>query len=62
MSYFKDICLLKAPQYFELPHPFVVSDLTELCYLASVVKDDVNSIAYLQITIIIKFTKLFQNF
>lgn len=44
MGYFKNICLLKAPQYFELPHPIVISDLTELCYLASMVKDEVNSV------------------
>ena len=44
MGYFKNICLLKAPQYFEFPHPLVGSDLTEICYLASMVKDDVNSV------------------
>ncbi len=45
MGHFENICLLKAPQYFENPHPFAGSDLTEICYLASVVESDVNSVA-----------------
>lgn len=44
MAYFNDICFLKAPQAFDIPHPQDVSDLTEICYLASAVEKDVNSV------------------
>ena len=39
MSYFNNICLLKAPQAFDIPHPQDVSDLTEICYLAGMIED-----------------------
>ena len=45
MSYFSNICLLKAPQAFDIPHPQDISDLTEICYLAAVVEDVVDSVS-----------------
>lgn len=44
MGYFKNICLVKAPQTYELPFSINVPDLTELCYLAAMVEKDVDSI------------------
>jgi len=44
MSYFKNVCLLKSPQKSEIPYALVLSDLTEICYLAGMVKNDVDSI------------------
>ncbi|MDR4497707.1 MAG: B12-binding domain-containing radical SAM protein [Candidatus Scalindua sp.] len=45
MSYFKNVCLLKAPQKVDIPYGLIISDITEVCYLAGMVKDDVDSIA-----------------
>jgi magnesium-protoporphyrin IX monomethyl ester (oxidative) cyclase len=45
MSYFRNICLLKAPQAFDIPNPQGVSDLTEICYLAAVVKEHVDTVS-----------------
>lgn len=45
MSYFKNVCLLKAPQKIDIPYGLILSDITEICYLAGMVKDDVDSIA-----------------
>ncbi|HHL39502.1 MAG TPA: radical SAM protein [Deltaproteobacteria bacterium] len=45
MACFRNIVLLKAPQASDVPHPQDVSDLTELCYLAAVVKDEVESVS-----------------
>ncbi len=44
MSYFKNVCLLKAPQKVDIPYSLALSDLTEICYLAGTVKNDVDSI------------------
>jgi len=44
MPHFRNICLLKAPQAFAFPHPQDISDLTELCYLAAIVQNDVESV------------------
>ncbi len=44
MSYFKNVCLIKSPQKLNIPHILNVSDLTEICYLAGMVKNDVDSI------------------
>jgi magnesium-protoporphyrin IX monomethyl ester (oxidative) cyclase len=44
MAYFNNICLVKAPQTYELPFSINVPDLTELCYLAAMVEKDVDSI------------------
>ncbi|MCP5006054.1 MAG: B12-binding domain-containing radical SAM protein [Planctomycetes bacterium] len=46
MSYFKNICLIKSPQKVDVPYSLIVSDLTELCYLAAMVKNDVDSITF----------------
>ncbi len=45
MSYFKNICLLKAPHAVEAPHPTFVSDFTEISGLAAVVEKDVESVS-----------------
>jgi anaerobic magnesium-protoporphyrin IX monomethyl ester cyclase len=45
MGYFKNICLIKAPQTYELPFSINVPDLTELCYLAAMVEKNVDSIS-----------------
>ncbi|TRO48966.1 B12-binding domain-containing radical SAM protein [Candidatus Bathyarchaeota archaeon] len=45
MSYFKNICLLKAPQIFDIPHPQDISDLTEICYLAAMIENEVDSVS-----------------
>lgn len=45
MSCFNDVCLLKAPQAFDIPFPQDISDLTEMCYLAAVIEDKVNSVS-----------------
>jgi anaerobic magnesium-protoporphyrin IX monomethyl ester cyclase len=45
VSVFKHICLLKAPQAFELPHAQDVSDLTEICYLAAFIQPHVETVA-----------------
>lgn len=44
MSYFRNVCLLKAPQAFDIPHPQDISDLTEICYLAGMIKNDVDNV------------------
>jgi len=44
MSYFNNVCLLKAPQAFDIPHAQDVSDLTEICYLAGMIEQDVASV------------------
>ncbi len=44
MSYFNNISLLKVPQAFDIPHPQDVSDLTEICYLAAMIVDDVDDV------------------
>lgn len=44
MSYFKNVCLLKAPQKIDIPYGLILSDITEVCYLAGMVKDDVDTI------------------
>ena len=44
MSYFKNVCLLKAPQKVDIPYGLILSDITEVCYLAGMVKNDVDSI------------------
>ena len=44
MSYFKNVCLLKSPQKVDAPYALTVSDLTEICYLAGMVNNDVDSI------------------
>ncbi len=44
MSYFKNVCLLKSPQKFDIPQAIILSDLIEICYLAGMVKGDVDSI------------------
>ena len=45
MSYFENICLVKAPMLFDIPHAQDTSDFTELCYLAAMVEPDVNSVS-----------------
>jgi magnesium-protoporphyrin IX monomethyl ester (oxidative) cyclase len=45
MSYFENVCLLKAPQAFDIPHAQDVSDLTEICYLAGMIEKDVKSVS-----------------
>ena len=45
MSHFRNTCLLNASQAFTIPHPQNISDLTELCYLAAVVQNDVEAVA-----------------
>lgn len=44
MSYFNNVCLLKAPQAFDIPHAQDVSDLTEICYLAGMIEQDVDGV------------------
>ncbi|MFQ5963954.1 MAG: B12-binding domain-containing radical SAM protein [Candidatus Scalinduaceae bacterium] len=44
MSYFKNVCLLKSPQKVDIPQALILSDLIEICYLAGMVKNDVDSI------------------
>ena len=44
MSIFKNVCLLKAPQKIDIPYGLILSDITEVCYLAGMVKDDVDTI------------------
>ena len=44
MSYFRNVCLLKSPQKGDIPYTLGLSDLTEICYLAGMVKNDVDSI------------------
>ncbi|MCK5205750.1 MAG: hypothetical protein KAR15_17835, partial [Desulfobacterales bacterium] len=44
MSYFKNVCLIKSQQKLDVPYALTVSDLTEICYLAGMVKNDVDSI------------------
>jgi magnesium-protoporphyrin IX monomethyl ester (oxidative) cyclase len=44
MSYFENVCLIKSPQKVDIPYSLIVSDLTEICYLAGMVKNDVDSI------------------
>ncbi|MFQ5964710.1 MAG: B12-binding domain-containing radical SAM protein [Candidatus Scalinduaceae bacterium] len=44
MSYFKNVCLLKAPQKVDIPYGLILSDITEVCYLAAIVKEAVDSI------------------
>ena len=44
MSAFNHICLLKAPQAFEVPYANFISDLTEICYLAAAIEDVVESV------------------
>lgn len=44
MSYFKNVCLIKSPQKVDTHHSVSISDLTEICYLAGMVKNDVDSI------------------
>jgi anaerobic magnesium-protoporphyrin IX monomethyl ester cyclase len=44
MSYFKNVCLLKSPQKFDIPQAIILSDLIEICYLAGMVQGDVDSI------------------
>ncbi len=45
MAQFKNICLLKAPQALDLPDAQNLSDLTELCYLAGNIKENVESVS-----------------
>jgi anaerobic magnesium-protoporphyrin IX monomethyl ester cyclase len=45
MSYFKNVCLVKAPQAFDIPHPQNISDLTEICYLAAVIENEVETVS-----------------
>jgi len=42
MSYFKNVCLLKSPQKIDAPYALTISDLTEICYLAGMVNNDVD--------------------
>ena len=44
MSYFNNVCLIKSPQKVDTQHAVSISDLTEICYLAGMVKNDVDSI------------------
>ena len=44
MSYFRNVCLLKSPQKVDIPQITALSDLNEICYLAGMVKNDVDSI------------------
>ncbi len=44
MSYFKNVCLLKSPQKYDIPQAIILSDLIEICYMAGMVKGDVDSI------------------
>ena len=44
MSFFKNVCLIKSQQRLDVPYALTVSDLTEICYLAGMVKNDVDSI------------------
>lgn len=44
MSYFKNVCLLKSQQKYDIPQAVILSDLIEICYLAGMVKDDVDSV------------------
>jgi hypothetical protein len=44
MSYFKNVCLIKSPQKVDIPYTVASSDFTEICYLAGMVKNDVDSI------------------
>jgi len=45
MSAFRHVCLLHAPQAFPLSHPYALSSLTELCYLAAAVEPDVETVS-----------------
>lgn len=45
MSYFRNVCVLKSPQKVDAPYALTVSDLIETCYLAGMVKNDVESIS-----------------
>ena len=45
MGHFKHVCLLKAPQVFDIPHAQDVSDLTEICCLAGAVENEVESVS-----------------
>jgi magnesium-protoporphyrin IX monomethyl ester (oxidative) cyclase len=45
MSYFKNVCLLKAPQAFNIPNALLISDLTEICYLAAMIVNDVERVS-----------------
>ncbi|MBW1699331.1 MAG: B12-binding domain-containing radical SAM protein [Deltaproteobacteria bacterium] len=42
---FENICLIKAPMLFDLPHAQDTSDFTEICYLAAMVEPYVNSVS-----------------
>ncbi|HRU05930.1 MAG TPA: radical SAM protein [Candidatus Brocadiia bacterium] len=44
MSFFRDVCLLRAPQAAEFPHHLAAAHLIELCSLAAVVEPLVNSV------------------
>ena len=45
MGHFKHVSLMKAPQYFEAPFPHFISDITEICYLASMIEKDVETVS-----------------
>lgn len=44
MSYFNRVALLKAPLVYDVPQPQYVSDLIEICQLAAVIEEDVESV------------------
>ena len=44
MAYFKHVCLVEAPQSLIPPIPRFISDAIGVCYLASVVKNDVETL------------------
>lgn len=65
MGYFKNICLLKAPQYFDNPFPQFLSDITEVCYLASMVEKEVDTVSippdYFNTSVFESFTAFLKN-
>ncbi|MHC4454769.1 MAG: cobalamin-dependent protein, partial [Planctomycetota bacterium] len=44
MGHFKHVSLLKAPQFYEVPFPQFISDITEICYLAAMIEKDVETV------------------
>jgi anaerobic magnesium-protoporphyrin IX monomethyl ester cyclase len=45
MAYFRNICLVEAPQAIISPFPRFISDCIGICYLAAAVKQDVESVS-----------------
>ncbi len=45
MAYFKHVCLAEAPQSACIPFPQYISDIIGVCYLAAMVRDDVEALS-----------------